>query len=217
MATVGVQDFGGPGRPDAQDDLNAVEYSAYLQAIENSRFRAILNEKIPPVSPDRDLPPSQRFNLISEETRRERGHPDVRIARRQRQSPGWRQSPTSAGKYQTACAVCWSFRQSVWRTWRPCVLHMSREGPRQTRLRSILRASSVLFSTSTAILALARLVLTGQHREGNERSTASRKQRERKMTPQEIADLFLQDIAAWYENAREPNGRSTGMSWQSAW
>jgi len=26
------------------------------------------------------------------------------------------------------------------------------------------------------------------------------------MTPQEIADLFIPDMAAWYENAREPNG-----------
>ncbi|MGW1778566.1 GIY-YIG nuclease family protein [Streptomyces sp. NPDC002143] len=67
---------------DAKKHLDAVEYSAYLQAIERSRFHAILNEKIPPRSQRVDLPPSQRFDLISEETRRERGHPDIRIARR---------------------------------------------------------------------------------------------------------------------------------------
>jgi hypothetical protein len=62
--------------------LNATEYSAYLEALTRSRFSAILNEKIPPVSAPVELPPSQRFSLISERTRTERGHPDVRIARR---------------------------------------------------------------------------------------------------------------------------------------
>lgn len=71
-----------PGGRDAQRHLDAVEYSAYLQAIDDSRFNAILNEKIPPVSALVPLPPSMRVPLISQETRRERGHPDVRIARR---------------------------------------------------------------------------------------------------------------------------------------
>jgi hypothetical protein len=62
--------------------LNRVEYSAYLKAISESRFKAILNEKIPPVSPRIALPRSQRFELITAATRKERGHADVRIARR---------------------------------------------------------------------------------------------------------------------------------------
>lgn len=62
--------------------LDALEYSAYLSAIENSRFKAILNEKIPPVSARIPLPPSLRGDLIDVETRAERGHPDIRIARR---------------------------------------------------------------------------------------------------------------------------------------
>jgi hypothetical protein len=66
----------------AQHRLDAVEYSAYLKAIEASRFKAILNEKIPPVSVQVELPTSRRFPLISDNTRAERGHPDVRIARR---------------------------------------------------------------------------------------------------------------------------------------
>lgn len=66
----------------AQQSLDAHEYSAYLRAIENSKFGAILNEKIPPVSAPIDLPQSYKFDLISDETREERGHPDVRIARR---------------------------------------------------------------------------------------------------------------------------------------
>ncbi|MFG2333390.1 GIY-YIG nuclease family protein [Streptomyces sp. NPDC048604] len=67
---------------DTRSRLDAVEYSAYVQAICESRFHAILNEKIPPRSALVDLPPSRRFELASAETRRERGHPDIRIARR---------------------------------------------------------------------------------------------------------------------------------------
>lgn len=66
----------------AQGVLDATEYSAYLQAIERSKFHAILNEKIPPLSQPISLPESHRFPLVSTETRVERGHPDVRIARR---------------------------------------------------------------------------------------------------------------------------------------
>ncbi|UQX11039.1 GIY-YIG nuclease family protein [Candidatus Mycobacterium methanotrophicum] len=68
--------------PDAKALLNAAEYSAYLQAIAKSRFKAILNEKIPPLSDPVELPDSITFDLITSEARRERGHPDVRIARR---------------------------------------------------------------------------------------------------------------------------------------
>lgn len=62
--------------------LDAVEYTAYLNAISTSRFRAILNEKIPPKAATVELPASRRFQLISEEVRAERGHSDIRIARR---------------------------------------------------------------------------------------------------------------------------------------
>lgn len=68
--------------PDARRSLDAYEYSAYLNAISNSQFKAILNEKIPPLSDSVALPVSHRKNLISEELRAERGHPDIRIARR---------------------------------------------------------------------------------------------------------------------------------------
>lgn len=67
---------------DALRQLNAYEYSAYLAAIKDSKFGAILNEKIPPLSDPVELPQSYTFPLISDETRLERGHADVRIARR---------------------------------------------------------------------------------------------------------------------------------------
>lgn len=65
-----------------QSQLDAAEYTAYLLAIDESQFRAILNEKIPPLSEPITLPRSYRVKLISDETREERGHPDTRIARR---------------------------------------------------------------------------------------------------------------------------------------
>lgn len=67
---------------DTKRQLDAYEYSAYLDAIKNSKFGAILNEKIPPLSDPVELPQSYTFPLISEQTRLERGHADVRIARR---------------------------------------------------------------------------------------------------------------------------------------
>ncbi len=67
---------------EARRELDAHEYTAYLNAIAKSRLKAILNEKIPPVSETLEPPPSLRWNLIDDETRRERQHPDIRIARR---------------------------------------------------------------------------------------------------------------------------------------
>ncbi|MGV9585997.1 GIY-YIG nuclease family protein [Nocardia farcinica] len=62
--------------------VDSLEYSAYMRAIQESKYKAILNEKIPPVSPIIDLPASYRFDLIPKDMREDREHPDVRIARR---------------------------------------------------------------------------------------------------------------------------------------
>lgn len=70
-------------RTDAQAILDRTEYSVYLQAIENSKFKAILNEKVPPYTGGTiELSGSHRQELISELHRVERGHPDIRIGRR---------------------------------------------------------------------------------------------------------------------------------------
>ena len=68
--------------PAAAARLDQVEYSAYVHAIRESRFRAILNEKIPPVMPVVALPESDLFPLVGHDPQDERWHPDVRIARR---------------------------------------------------------------------------------------------------------------------------------------
>lgn len=68
--------------PQKKAQVDAIEYSAYFQAIRNSKYKAILNEKIPPVSPEVALPAPYRFTLVPEGMREDREHPDVRIARR---------------------------------------------------------------------------------------------------------------------------------------
>jgi hypothetical protein len=70
------------GNREARKLLDAFEYSAYLSAIAKSRFKAILNEKIPPKSQPVEMPISLRWALVNDEIRAERGHPDIRIARR---------------------------------------------------------------------------------------------------------------------------------------
>ncbi len=66
----------------AKARLNQVEYSAYVHAIENSRYKAILNEKIPSKTTVAPLPPGYRTTLVEPGPDDERRHPDVRIARR---------------------------------------------------------------------------------------------------------------------------------------
>ena len=66
----------------AKQHLNRLEYSTYLDAIDKSKYKAILNEVIPPKGEPISLPPGLRSPLISEQLRSTRGHPDTRIARR---------------------------------------------------------------------------------------------------------------------------------------
>jgi hypothetical protein len=80
--SVSLKDKKAQAYLDARRRLDASEYTAYLDAIANSRFKAILNEKIPPVSDRVELPPSLRRSLITDEIRADRNHPDIRIARR---------------------------------------------------------------------------------------------------------------------------------------
>lgn len=75
-------DLESTSKTEARAHLDQIEYSAYVRAIEGSRFRAILNEKIPPVGEVVALPPSHRFPLVHDDPHDERRHPDVRIARR---------------------------------------------------------------------------------------------------------------------------------------
>lgn len=63
--------------------LDALEFSVFEKAIENSHFNAILNEKKPntPVT-EVSIPESYRGRVVSESVYELRSHPDIRIARR---------------------------------------------------------------------------------------------------------------------------------------
>ncbi|MCD6705622.1 MAG: GIY-YIG nuclease family protein [Thiobacillus sp.] len=67
----------------AKAHLNALEYTIFQKCIEQSTFKAILNEKEPPAPTDPIQPPlSFRGKIVTEEISRLRDHPDLRIARR---------------------------------------------------------------------------------------------------------------------------------------
>lgn len=67
----------------AKNYLNALERQITRKAVENSQFKAILNEKDPPPGDLLvDIPPSLRARIVSERVNELRAHPDFRIARR---------------------------------------------------------------------------------------------------------------------------------------
>ncbi|WP_068876336.1 MULTISPECIES: GIY-YIG nuclease family protein [unclassified Phenylobacterium] len=68
---------------DAKAHLNALERLITEAAVEGSRFKAILNEKDPPVGTVAvTAPPSLRDRVVSDRVYELRRHPDFRIARR---------------------------------------------------------------------------------------------------------------------------------------
>ena len=67
---------------DAQNHLNRLERTVFLELISQSRFSKILNEKDPPIVDVCDFPPVISGKIVSEAVRADREHPDIRIARR---------------------------------------------------------------------------------------------------------------------------------------
>lgn len=68
---------------EAKKILDALEHKVYSQAIHDSEFSAILNEKEPPTPQvDVEVPTSFEGIIVSDEVKRIREHPDIRIARR---------------------------------------------------------------------------------------------------------------------------------------
>lgn len=68
---------------DAKNYLNALERQITRKAVDESEFKAILNEKDPPPGDFLvDIPPSLRARIVSERVNELRAHPDFRIARR---------------------------------------------------------------------------------------------------------------------------------------
>ena len=69
-------------RQQALPRLADLEYSVYQEALRNSVFSALLNEKDIPPANTIELPKSYRISIIPEGVHRLRSHPDIRIARR---------------------------------------------------------------------------------------------------------------------------------------
>ena len=73
---------GGDAHKNAAAHLNDLEAAVYAQCINESKFKAVLNEKIPIAVNKVDLPEGYRGVLISPEVKKLRDHPDIRLARR---------------------------------------------------------------------------------------------------------------------------------------
>jgi hypothetical protein len=68
---------------DAKNYLNALERQITRKAVDESQFKAILNEKDPPPGELLvEIPPSLRARIVSDRVNELRAHPDFRIARR---------------------------------------------------------------------------------------------------------------------------------------
>lgn len=71
------------GNETAKNYLDALEYNVFQKLIEESEFRAILNEKDPPPPKvEIVIPPSHKNRVVTEAVSALRDHPDLRIARR---------------------------------------------------------------------------------------------------------------------------------------
>lgn len=68
--------------PKIQATLNAVEVAVYLDALNKSKFGAVLNEKVPSAVGIKTIPKSIRGRIVSDEIIEVRSHPDLRLARR---------------------------------------------------------------------------------------------------------------------------------------
>lgn len=77
---------GSPEEKDAlraiKHELNRAEYTLYGKVVEESRFNAVLNEKLPRETDPMTLPKQYRARIIPVDIFPQRKHPDTRIARR---------------------------------------------------------------------------------------------------------------------------------------
>ncbi|MYD93226.1 MAG: GIY-YIG nuclease family protein [Chloroflexi bacterium] len=77
-------DLEGDGKAHAKATLNKAEFTVYQKALRESAFNIVLNEEEIAETELVELPPSLRATILTAEDRRQREHPDVRLARRAR-------------------------------------------------------------------------------------------------------------------------------------
>ncbi len=72
------------GNAEVKATLDRAEYTVYLNALRESQFDVVLNEKEIKRADEINLPKSIRVSILSPELREKRNHPDIRLARRAR-------------------------------------------------------------------------------------------------------------------------------------
>ena len=75
-------DFGHLSEKEIKAELDRAEYSLFVKVIEESSFKAVLNEKPPRKTELITLPAAYTGRIITADIFPQRKHPDVRIARR---------------------------------------------------------------------------------------------------------------------------------------
>ncbi len=75
-------DLGHLSKEDIKTELDRAEYTLYVKVIEESSFKAVLNEKAPRKTDLINLPDAYVGRIIPSDIFPQRKHPDVRIARR---------------------------------------------------------------------------------------------------------------------------------------
>jgi len=79
-------DFTGKSAAEQKQILGQAEYTVYKKVFDESKLKAVLNEKDIPVTKTITLPKSHRAKIVPEPTYSHRKHPDIRIARRAAQA-----------------------------------------------------------------------------------------------------------------------------------
>ena len=77
-------DLEGADKKIAKATLNRAEFTVYQKALRESAFNAVLNEGEIAAAELIELPPSLRATILPDGDRRQREHPDIRLARRAR-------------------------------------------------------------------------------------------------------------------------------------
>ncbi len=84
VAEIEMWPFWDLGSSEAREILNRAEFTIYQKSLKESKFSVILNEKEIKSTEEIALPKSVRVSVLPLSLRRQREHPDIRLARRAR-------------------------------------------------------------------------------------------------------------------------------------
>ena len=82
VAEIEMWPFWDLGSSEAREILNRAEFTIYQKSLKESKFSVILNEKEIKSTEEIALPKSVRVSVLPLSLRRQREHPDIRLARR---------------------------------------------------------------------------------------------------------------------------------------